>query len=214
MRYAMKYSFEIPYYGGLKSKAESSKINSFISAGVNTMLGGGTIMPKINDYVETGEDTLTGGMVYDFDEMGKDDNQLKDGDLLPEWIYFWLKLCKGIQILADEDGIGSALLALGEKELCELDGHVLCSRIGSNLWTMGDYGVILLWGADEPSYSRSFSFRTGRFVKKLRFPVRCRGAIFSMADGCGVGWRLNAEDGKRIGLPGELLCPLQPSKFD
>jgi hypothetical protein len=199
----MKYSIDISYEAyGFESK--SSKINKIIRTGTNFIFGGGTTRVKISDYIETGKDSIVGSMIYNIFELVKYDKQIQNGDILPEWVYFWLRLCKGILNLSDKDELISALLVPEEKKIYELDGHELCSQIGSNSWTMGDYGVMLLWGV-KPSYSRCFDIKKLRFIKTLQLPVQCRGAIFPMVDGCGIGWSLNFEDGKRIGIPIEAL---------
>jgi hypothetical protein len=205
VKYRLKYSVDIPcYISEHEPIGKSSKMNKFIRTGLNTAFGLGTTNVKLSDYIEIEKNAIVGGMYYDTVELGKNDKQLQDGDLLPEWVYFWLKLCKEICNLANENNLRTGILALNEKEIYDLDSHELCSQIGSNLWTMGDYGIIILWGI-EPSYYSSFNLKKLCFTKKLHFPMRCRGCIFPTNDGCGIKWCLNFEDGKRIGIPFDVL---------
>jgi hypothetical protein len=198
MEYKIKYTIDIPcYISEAWPKSETSKLNKFVRDGLNLVFGAGTTRGKISDYIETGKDTIIGSMSYDYVELQKNNYQLCDGDILPEWIYFCLKLCEGIQKLAYEDNLLTAFLVPDEKKMYEgIMVHDFCSYIGDDLWSMTEYGVFLLWGVERSC-----------FLKKGRYsvPVQCRGGIYPISDGCGIGWCLNVEDGKRIGIPIEAL---------
>jgi hypothetical protein len=207
MNHRLRYSIDFPYEAySFEPEAEPSKVGKLMRIGAQAILGSTIIQPRNSDYVKTGKDIIAGGMIYDAFELGKCDYQIANGETPPEWIYFWLRLCKGIQTLAKEDGIHCRLWISGEKETLELDSHTICSYIGSNNWTMGDYGMIMLWGV-ELSYTRYFDMKELCFLKreKILLPIQCRGAIFTIYDGCGIEWMLTVEDGKRIGLPTEVL---------
>jgi hypothetical protein len=91
---------------------------------------------------------------------GSDQSLFDEGDLLPEWAFYWLKLCAAILQRSATRGGVRALLVPSRKFVAPLTVEDLCAEIASNAWK-SEAEVFMIWGAEATLF------------KRPSFPIRC-----------------------------------------
>lgn len=114
--------------------------------------------------------------------------QLNDGDTPISWLQFLLQIYGRISELQLEDGQSTAILHRSENQIYLLDNREFCAEISSKHWK-SRFESIIIWGIQDSSFRR------------LKYPVPCRGCLFSLSESHAIGWKCSSSDLSHLELP-------------
>jgi hypothetical protein len=116
-----------------------------------------------------------------------DADLLKDGDIPPIWVYWWLSLT--VELKQEKYGCVSIIYPISKNKnllsqfpislanthnmMTELTVKEICTAISSDMWLSSWNMYIIAWGISNAAGS------------KTQFPVVCRGAVIMILDALG-----------------------------